>query len=620
MDRHFSTNTNASGSESLWKNFIAARDTDEYYRAWLSLQSSLLVNAVQSILVMGSIEDESFAPVAKWPEDSVEGERLADISERVLAEHCGMVVKLQLPDGVKSSLPPRYGVAYPVMMDSAVLGVVSVELAASDEAQLKEAMEQLQWGVSWLEVLLRRSKAKEDGLVLDNLGSAVDILATLLSEDSFDSASMAFVTEMATRIGADRVSFGIMKRGRPFVRAISHSATFGERMNLNRAIAKAMEEAVVQRSEIIYPVTDDKGLLVVRDHEALSKEYGVEAVFTIPIFGNGRYYGAITIERSVDKPFSSEERDFCRSVISLAGPALETKRVRDMPLIEHIHASCKNNIAKFLGPRHTGRKLLSVAFVVLVIFFAFARGDYRVSADAVMEGAVRRVIVAPFDGYVDESFVRAGDVVKEGMVLCTLDDRELRLERLNWASRLTQLKRRYQGALAAHDRAEAGVINAQIDQAAAKLNLVEMRLARTRVLAPFDGVIVSGDLSLMLGGAVSTGDVLFETTPLSGYRVILDVDERRISDLQEGQSGTLVLSALPGTRFYFVVERVTSIATAAEGSNFFRVEARLEGATDKLRPGMEGVGKIDIDRRSLFSILTRSLREWLSLWGWSLWP
>jgi hypothetical protein len=44
-----------------------------------------------------------------------------------------------------------------------------------------------------------------------------------------------------------------------------------------------------------------------------------------------------------------------------------------------------------------------------------------------------------------------------------------------------------------------------------------------------------------------------------------------------------------------------------QGRNFFRVEASATGDIAKLRPGMEGVGKIDVDRRKLLWIWTHKL-------------
>ncbi|MBW2103378.1 MAG: HlyD family secretion protein, partial [Deltaproteobacteria bacterium] len=119
---------------------------------------------------------------------------------------------------------------------------------------------------------------------------------------------------------------------------------------------------------------------------------------------------------------------------------------------------------------------------------------------------------------------------------------------------------------------------------------------------------------------VAQGEVLFEVAPLNAYRLILQVDERRVADIRKGQQGELVLSSLPGKQFKFIVEKITPISTAREGRNYFRVEARILNVSQRLRPGMEGVGKVFVERRKLVRIWTQNLREWFSLWLWSWWP
>lgn len=560
---------------------------------------------------MGEPETGKYEPVAKWPEGEGSLEDLAGISERVLEERCGLLKELS---------PSRYGVAYPVLIDGGLYGVVAVDVSASGEDELKSAMQQLQWGVAALELFFRRRRIKDDEAAVARLKLSVDLLASVLAAERFEDAAMALVTQLATRLGCERISLGFVKKGHIEVRAISHSASFGKRMNLINAIGKAMEEAILQRREIVYPLPPDTEMLITRDHEALSELNGTESVLTLPVYGDGRYYGALTLERPGEAPFGEEEVNVCRGVLALAAPALRGKHLQSRLLIYHIADSLKRQAARLFGARHLGRKLAVAGLAGLAVFFIFAGGQYRVTADAALEGSVRRSIVTPFTGYIKEARARAGDVVREDSILCAFDDRELRMERLNWMSQQTQLQRQHMEALATRERAKANIIKAQIEQAAAQLSLVESKLERTRIRAPFDGVVVNGDLSQRLGGVSEQGEALFELAPLKAYRVILQVDESRIGDVREGQTGKLLLSSISNEYFDFTVKKTTPLSATKEGKNYFRVEAELDKVSERLRPGMEGVGKIYVDRRKLVSIWTRNLRDWLRLKVWSWWP
>ena len=607
-------------NHELWDEFIASESRDEYCRSWIALQCSAISGAVQGVLFLGDPEKKSFAPVSKWPEEGEHPERLAEVSERVIEERSGLLIELKPPEDSRVPSQSHYGLAYPILIDKKLYGLVAVEIIADTDDQLKRVMGQLQWGVGWMEILFRRRQAGENAASLTRLKSAVDMLAVVLSGKTYKGAGMAFVTELATRLECERVSLAFVRKSHAHIQAISHSSQIGERMNLIRAIEMAMDEAIVQRREIIYPLPQDRGVLIVRDHEQLAKQHGAGSILTIPFYGEGEYEGAVTLERPPERIFGDDEITLCRSVASLLFPVLENKRQNDRLLIFKIWEALKAQTVRLFGPGYQGRKVIAVLVVAVIVFFSLKMADYRISADIVLEGAVKRAVVAPFEGYVKEAHVRAGDVVESGMLMCTLDDRDLILEKLNLLGKKTQYQRQYQEAMAGHDRAEAEIIKSQLDQAAAQLNLVESQLERTRITAPFRGIVLSGDLSQRLGGSAEKGEVLFEVAPLDAYRVILNVDERRIADIRTGQHGYMILSALPHDRFDFVIDRITPIAMAEEGLNYFRVEAKLPSVSPRLRPGMEGIGKIYVDQRKLISIWSRELREWIKVQIWSWWP
>ncbi|NOY13019.1 MAG: HlyD family efflux transporter periplasmic adaptor subunit, partial [Deltaproteobacteria bacterium] len=584
-------------------------------QAWLALQSSLISTVVQAVVVTRQ-EEGSFGPVAGW--SRLDGEdadpiRLTGVLEQVIDEQCGLLVELEGSAG-------GFGIAYPLLIDEQLIAVVAMEVVVTADDDLQVAMGQLQWGIAWLELLYRRRQAGEDTAALTRLKAAVDLLAAALSEEHFAGAAMTFVTELAVVANCSRVSLGFLHGRQVRVEAVSNSADFGRKMNLTRAIALAMDEAILQRRELLYPPPEGAEVLILRDHEALSRQQNQVRIATFPLFSQDCYYAALTCERPEDQPFSVEEIEFFRAVAALVGPALEAKELNDRSLPVKARDSAGTQLSRLLGPHYLGRKLFVLLLLALVVFFSLAKGDYRLVADTSLEGAIRRVVVAPFDGYIGKAPVRAGDLVKKGALLCTLDNRDLRLEKLSRVSQVSQLQRQYQDVLAKHERAQANIIRAQLEQANAELALLETKLARTRLLAPFAGLVVRGDLSQRLGGAVQKGEVLFEITPLNSYRVILEVDERRIADVHVGQSGILVLSSLPNEQYKFTVSKITPITTAEDGRNFFRVEAHLETVTESLRPGMEGIGKIFIDRRKLISIWSRDLVEWLQLWAWTWLP
>ena len=174
--------------------------------------------------------------------------------------------------------------------------------------------------------------------------------------------------------------------------------------------------------------------------------------------------------------------------------------------------------------------------------------------------------------------------------------------------------------MAGHDLTAMQVVGAQLREAQAQLDLLDDKLSRVKIVAPYDGVVVTGDLSQQIGTPLEAGKKLFEIAPLHSYRVVLQVDERDIGQVHEGQDGQLVISGLAGEAMPFTVAKIMPVATAQDGRNFYRVEARLKEDSPLLLPGMEGIGKIGTGHRKLGWVLFHGLFDWLrlNLWGWGL--
>lgn len=604
--------------QDLWQQFTEATDLQTLCRSWLHLQCSM-VNGVQcAVALLGTPDRGPFTPAAVWPDPSCSVKHLTGAAERALKERRGLLIKTDPVHFSGHQGRHNHHIAYPVEVYGKLHGVIILEVDLHPGHEVQSVMRQLTWGAAWLEVMIQRAEVVKAGEANECLEMVLDLVASAVEHEGFQQAAMAFVNRLSIRLECDRVSIGFRHRNQLRVSALSHSAEFGKNMNLLRAIGCAMDEAMDQKAVIVYPLPSDTAPLVSLAHSDLARQHGSGTVCTIPIGTEGIISGGLTLERPSDKVFDQATVELCETIAALAGPILYTKRREERWLIVKAWEIFTNQLKKLFGPAHLALKMIAILVSALVIFFSFAKGDYRVSATTILEGTIQRVVSAPFNGYISEARVRAGDIVSNGDLMCILDDRDFKLERLKWSSQREQLLKQYNEAMAKHDRSQILITQAKIDQAEAQIALVDEQLLRTRVVAPFDGVIMKGDLSQTLGTPVERGQILFEVAPLESYRVIIEVDELDIADISVGQKGELVLPSMPGDVFELVIEKITPVSTAKEGKNYFRVEAQLGDTSGRLRPGMEGVCKVKIDRRKLIWIWTHDLIDWvrLKLWTW----
>lgn len=604
-----------------WAQFAEADNSSSFCRSWLAIQCRMITGVSGGLVLLGTPDVGPFTVAAVWPDVRRSMEHLTSAAERALRERRGLLLRYDGPGASGETASLSHHVAYPLEVDKKLHGVVVLETSLGAESQLQAMLRQLHWGSAWLEVLFRRQESQQGSETQTRLMTVLDLLAVVTEQNRFYGAALALVTELATRLSCDRVSAGFLRRNYMVVSAVSHTAQFEKKTNVIRAIGAAMDEAFDQQVTVVHPAPASEAAPAVRRaHEELANMQESAAVCTVLLHHCGEAIGALTLERRVDKPFDSSTVELCEAIASLAGGLLEAKRKNDRLLIVKAGESLHGQVAKLVGPRHITFKLIATLLIALAVFLAFAQGDYRVTANAVIEGEIQRVLATPFAGYITEAKARAGDVVRQGDVLAVLDDKDLKLERIKALGQREQLLRQHREAMAAHDRAQIRITLAQISQIDAQLELLNYQLSRTEVTAPFEGVVVSGDLSQSLGAPVEKGQVLFEIAPLDAYRVILKVDERDVADISVGQRGWLTLSSILGDAFAFTVEKITPVSAAEEGRNYFRVEAKLDSLSQRLRPGMQGVGKIEVDRRKLFWIWTHNMVDWLRLWVWSWWP
>jgi biotin carboxyl carrier protein len=593
---------------------------------WLHKQCQLIDGSLRAVVLLGDSSTGPFRPVAHWSMVASPAGAAATPALSYAASQAIRSRRLLLQE--RSAAPAQVKqdgdiIACPILRDEQVLGVVAVEINGVKKGQQQETARTLQTNIVALNALLDAEETTDD----IHARNVIELVAALIEQDSFVAAARAVTSRLASMGNMRQVSLGIVHKNHTQVQAISGRATLHKEMQANQEIAAAMDEAIKMDSTCTFTAKGSKYDASVAAHAVLAYKRRLAnkkipgAVCSVPISHAGILVGAFTFEHDDHEYFDEEISNFCEAAVALVGPLLHDKYLHDRSGSEKFVAAVRSFFGRVFAPDTRARGLLIISVAAILSLPFLFSGQYRVTADAALEGAVRRIVAAPVDGFVAEAPARPGDIVAQGNLLAKLDDRDLELERVRLASENNQLQREYRSARAAHDSIEVAILRAKLDKSEAQLQLTEERLARANIVAPMDGVILKGDLSQLLGAPVEKGQELFQIAPLDAYRVMLNVDESEVADLQVGQEGKLALVGSPDDLLAFRIERITPVATQSDGRNYFLVEASLLDAPPMLRPGMEGVGKVDVGERQLIWIWTHELTDWLGLqiWRWSGW-
>jgi membrane fusion protein, multidrug efflux system len=242
-----------------------------------------------------------------------------------------------------------------------------------------------------------------------------------------------------------------------------------------------------------------------------------------------------------------------------------------------------------------------------------AAADYIASGPLVVENQVE--LAAQRDGVVAEVFVETGAFVRRGQLLAKLDDRQLTADRdaaaakarsteadlKNWESgarvarserdRSEQLwkadiiaKEQAEKTQYQYDAAEFEVERQREDMnfAQATHKSLELELEKTRITAPFDGVVARRYLHV--GQGVAKNDRLFWISAVAPLRVKFALPEAYLGRVRKGTELIVVPSATPGEIHQARVLMVSPVVDPS--SDTIDVTAELQGPSASLRPGM----------------------------------
>ncbi|MEZ5649728.1 MAG: efflux RND transporter periplasmic adaptor subunit [Burkholderiaceae bacterium] len=452
--------------------------------------------------------------------------------------------------------------------------------------------------------------------------SVIQLLDAINEHDDLDGASLALASELVAMTGAQRVSLGFVSGESVHIQAMSNTPKVRGRNPLIRDLAQAMDEAIDQAATVVFPVESGAGPRITLAHGRFATRHGCALICTVPILvanDRGRaIIGAVSLEFANNRRLDSRAVRFIENTASLLGPTLDARRRLATPIAGRLASSLASRPREILRRSSRARRVAMSIGALALAAFVFLPVPYHITADARIEGASQQVLAAPVAGYIGSVYVRPGDRVLAGQPVVELDDRELSLEKRRWAAELAQIEKRYGDALAREDQTDIAVQRAKINQARAQISIIDKQLARIRLVAPYDGLVISGDLAQSLGAPVKRGETLVTIAPIGEYRIMVAIDERRIDGIHEGQKARVLLPALPGEQIEVTMHKLIPVATLKNGRNVFEVQATLDAPVPGMRPGLTGVARIEAGTRPLLASLTEDLRDWVRLKWWQL--
>ncbi len=212
-------------------------------------------------------------------------------------------------------------------------------------------------------------------------------------------------------------------------------------------------------------------------------------------------------------------------------------------------------------------------------------------------------------GRVQTVFVKTGQTVAKGEPLVLLDETDLLTERaaaqteINGAQvRLEKAQRdfermdkQFKAKLVSQEdldnaRTTLALARNEAERARSRLQAVEDKLQKVRIVAPFDGTVLDVNVTKgqVVSGAtgVSQGTELMSFADLNEMLIRTHINQVDIAKLRLGQTVEIMVDALPGVTLDGKVTLIAPAATVRNGVKGFTVEVLISRTDPRVRPGM----------------------------------
>ena len=211
----------------------------------------------------------------------------------------------------------------------------------------------------------------------------------------------------------------------------------------------------------------------------------------------------------------------------------------------------------------------------------------RFEAVGTIEAIDAITVVSEIDAVVLNIPFREGGELKAGDLIAQLDDSQPKAEVARAEALLAQSTSSYERVKKVVEQKAAA--QQDLDDAAAGLKVAEAdrdlaraRLAKTRITAPFDGIV--GTRQVSKGAFLRAGQPITELADIDAMRVHFSAPERFLARLKPGAAVTVSTTAYQDVELTGTIVAVEPILDAQTRSA--RVVARVPNTQRRFRPGM----------------------------------
>jgi len=348
---------------------------------------------------------------------------------------------------------------------------------------------------------------------------------------------------------------------------------------------------------------------------------GMRGFYALPLIDDQGRLGILSFESSDPDFLTVAHLEIIKVLAGQATVALRNASLyREVPFINLLEPLLQRK-KRFLAMEKHRRRLVTGLAAAAGLFLIFCPLPMRVAGEATVAPVRAAQVQAGVDGVVKNVFIREGDFVRQGTVLAEMEDWNYRADLADAEAKYGEAMATMNRALAQNDGGLAGTERTKVDYFKSELARARERLDRTRIRAPFDGIVTTPQVMSSVGRRLMHGDTFAEIIQTSPVTADVAIPEEDVTLLRSGEAASIKLESFPLQTFRGDVTLISPQSQVEPERRVFMARVKVLNGDGAIRPGMQGRGKVFVGWHPAGYVLLRGSAMWLwgKLWAWFGW-
>ena len=517
----------------------------------------------------------------------------------------------------------RSALAFPLVEEGKPVGALVLVNKRGRQAEFTPEDQELLLDLSRQAVrALRNARQYEAEKKVEELDALLAVSREITATLDLDKVMQKIVNASAALIAYDQCAIAIMDKGNLRVGALSGALEIDRRDPKIQATEDLLEWVFFSGADV--GVTQEPDGRIRTDRPETEEKFrvffektGFRSFNALLLNDEEGKLGVLAFMRKKPLVLDEEKQDLLAILVNQATVAVRNAQLyKQVPLPGFLRPFAERR-EKFMEIPRRRRLAWGFGLAAALIFLIAVPWRLRVSGQARVLPGRRAAVTAGVDGTVLSVLHHEGDTVPAGEVIATLDPQMYRAALADAQSALAIAESDVARYREAADSAALFEATSKREEMKAKIALEQDRLARTQLVSPAAGVIVTPRIEERIGQYFTKGSELCVVADVGTVVAEVAVPENDATLVQSGQPVAIKLNPYPTRLFRGTVLRPGTHVRQEDKDRFIVAEVRIDNPDGLLKTGMQGKAKVSTVRIPLIAAIFREPVRW----AWNkIWP